>query len=75
MKTSKLLDAIRMNQGEVIAGWGNARLIRHLDGRYRLAGGTDEDQAVVREWVSLFAHNIVFTTDRRPLTAGARQAG
>ena len=59
MKTSLLLHTIRMNQLEVIAGWGDARLIRHHDGRHEVIGGTAEDQAVVREWIALFAHDIV----------------
>jgi hypothetical protein len=63
----------RLNRGEVIAGWGEARLIRHLDGRYQLVGGTAEDQAVVREWISLFAHHIVFTSDSPPPKAGTAQ--
>ena len=64
MKTDFLLN-YRMNQGEVIAGWGDARLIRHIGGRYQLVGGTAEDQAVVREWISLFAHEIVVTSPPR----------
>ena len=49
----------RLHQGETIAMFGAARLVRHLDGRHELVGGTAADQAAAREWISLFEHDIV----------------
>jgi hypothetical protein len=72
MKTSLMLHTIRMNHGEVIAGWGDARLIRRPDGRHQLVGGTAEDRAAAREWISLFAHDIVLALDPPPCQVGAR---
>lgn len=31
------------DEGEMIAGWGEAQLIKYLDGRYELGGGTKAD--------------------------------
>lgn len=44
---------------EVLDGAGAARLVRHLDGRHELVGGTNADQAVAREWIAMFHHDIV----------------
>lgn len=56
MKTHVLLDCFRRERGEHIAAWGEAELIRHLDGRYGLRGGTPEDRQAAREWISMFLH-------------------
>jgi hypothetical protein len=45
-----------------VAQFGRARLVKHLDGPYELIGGTADDHAAVREWCSLFAPEIVFTS-------------
>jgi hypothetical protein len=47
------------DEGEVVASWGEAQLIRYLNGRTELRGGSKEDQAEVREWISLFWHEAV----------------
>jgi hypothetical protein len=47
--------------GKVIQQFGDARLIRHRDGQHELIGGTAADRTAAFEWVSLFAHEIVFT--------------
>ena len=56
MKTRNLLEYLRRERGELIAGWGEAELVRHLDGRYELRGGTPEDRQAAREWISMFLH-------------------
>jgi hypothetical protein len=38
---------------------GEARLIKCLDGKTELRGGSDQDRAEVREWISLFWHEAV----------------
>jgi hypothetical protein len=35
--------------------------MRRTDGQHELIGGTDADRHEAFEWVSLFAHEIVFT--------------
>ena len=42
-----------------MASWGEARLIKYLDGRSELPGGSDQDRAKEREWMSLFWHEAV----------------
>ena len=41
---------------ESIAGFGDARLVRKLNGDYQLFGGTDADRTAAKQWISLFMH-------------------
>jgi hypothetical protein len=63
---SEVIDAMKMkffppfkDEGEVIAGWGEAQLIKYLDGKTELRGGSEQDRAEAREWISLFWHEGV----------------
>jgi hypothetical protein len=47
------------DQGEVMASWGEARLIKHLDGELVLKGGSKEDRIAAREWISMFLNGGV----------------
>jgi hypothetical protein len=47
------------DEGEVIASWGEAKLVKYLDGKLELKGGSKEDHADAREWLSLFWHEAV----------------
>jgi hypothetical protein len=47
------------DEGEVVAGWGQAQLIRYLDGKVELKGGTKEDRLAAQEWMALFWHEAV----------------
>jgi hypothetical protein len=49
------------SEGEVVAYFGQARLIRYLDGKLELKGGSQEDRIAAREWMSLFWHEAVVT--------------
>ena len=44
-----------VDEGEMIAGFGQASLIRFLDGKYELRGGSREDLAEAKEWISMCA--------------------
>ena len=44
--------------------FGKAWLIKRADGKHELVGGNAGDFTEAKEWVSLFAHEIVFS---RPL--------
>jgi hypothetical protein len=46
---------------QVIRRFGQATLIKLPNGQHQLIGGTDADRTAAFEWVSLFAHEIVFT--------------
>ena len=47
---------------ETMARFGTASLVRNLDGRHELIGGTPSEHSAAREWCSLFAPEIVFTS-------------
>ena len=46
------------DEGEVVASWGQAQLIKYLDGKSELKGGSKEDR-LAEEWMSLFWHEAV----------------
>jgi hypothetical protein len=50
-----------INPWKIINHFGNALLVRRIDGKHELVGGSDGDYTAAKEWVSLFAHEIVFT--------------
>jgi hypothetical protein len=50
---------------QLIAAFGTARLVRKQNGRHELIGGTADDHAAIREWCSLFAPEVVFTSAPR----------
>ena len=56
MKLKYLLDQLRGRDGETIAVFGAARLVKQLDGKIQLLGGTPEDRRAAREWCSMFLH-------------------
>lgn len=51
-----LLAWLKRDEGETLAYFGAARLIRKPAGKIELVGGPPDDRAVAREWVSLFLH-------------------
>ena len=48
---------------EIVASGGEARLIKYLDGKVELRGGSKEDRLAAREWISLFWHEMVVGED------------
>ena len=49
----------RRDEGELVAGFGQARLVKTLDSKYELRGGSQEDRFAAREWISMFFHEAV----------------
>jgi hypothetical protein len=47
------------DEGEFIASWGEARLIKYLDGKVVLKGASKEDRMEAREWISMFLNDVV----------------
>ena len=47
------------DEGEVMASWGEARLIEYLDGKLVLKGGSKEDRQAAHEWISMFLNDAV----------------
>jgi hypothetical protein len=62
MKPREITEYLRRGRGELIAGWGEAELVRHLDGRNELRGGTPEDRQAAREWISMFLHEATVSS-------------
>ena len=44
---------------ETIAGFGAGALVRTAGGGYRFQGGTHEDRAEAKKWITMFAPEIV----------------
>jgi len=55
----KYADWIRRDTDGVVAVFGQARLVRRLDGKAALQGGTDQDRVKAKEWIALFWHEAV----------------
>ncbi len=49
----------RPDEVESVAQFGRARLVKTLDCKFELRGGSKEDRLAAREWVSLFLHEAV----------------
>ncbi len=59
----------------LVRQFGRARLFKMSNGEHQLIGGSDADRAAAFEWVSLFAHEIVFTHfHREPTSLAGRVA-
>jgi len=63
----KNFDWIRPMEEKLIASFGEARLVRQLDGKMELKGGTPEDRKAAKEWISLFMHEAVPRSSERSL--------
>lgn len=74
MMLNLLFARISPLDGEEIARFGEARLLRLATGRYELRGGSWRDREAAREWASLFCQEA--TWDAEPLTtAHTRRTG
>ena len=47
------------NQTEVVATFGQAKLMKNLDGKLELIGGSKDDRLAAHEWISLFMHEAI----------------
>jgi len=56
----------------LVRQFGQAKLVKLPNGQHELIGGTDADRTAAFEWVSLFAHEIVFTHFHREHNAHCR---
>ena len=62
-----MLPRLTWDEGEIVASFGAANLIRHRDGRWELRGGSPSDHAAAHEWCSLFQHEATFPSALLPL--------
>ncbi len=51
-----VLGWLKLDEGEMLATFGNARLVNKLTGKIELVGGSDEDRVSAREFVAFFLH-------------------
>lgn len=51
-----LLVWLKKDEGETIAHFGEARLVKKPSGKIILVGGTDDDRIAAKEWASFFQH-------------------
>jgi hypothetical protein len=56
---NRLFYPLFKDEGEVVASWGQARLVKYLDGKVELKGGSKEDRLAAHEWIFLFWHEAV----------------
>ena len=56
-----LLVRLKQDDGETLANFGAARLVKRLTGRIELLGGSPDDRAAAREWCSLFLHEAILS--------------
>ena len=42
------------DEGELLAPWGKAKLVKYLNGKVELRGGSKEDRIDAREWIATF---------------------
>jgi hypothetical protein len=66
-----LLARIKQNDGELIASFGAARLVKQLNGKFQLLGGSAADRTEAKEWCSLFLHEAVFVSEPRQVRHAA----
>ena len=55
----KYADWIRPDTAEVVAVFGQAKLVSRLDGKTALRGGTNQDRVAAKEWIALFWHEAI----------------
>ncbi len=48
-----------LQEGEIIACFGQAKLVRQVNRKLELLGGSNDDRTAAREWISLFFHDAV----------------
>ena len=68
-----LAASFAQNQDERIAGFGDAWIVRKLNGRFKLIGGSLEDRRAAREWCSLFLAKAVFEGEALTRSCSTRE--
>ena len=65
----RTVDPNRAPEEELIAQFGEARLVKRLDGKLEMKDGSEEDRAEARKWVAAFLCKPVADSGRE--TTGA----
>lgn len=64
MKLRHIWTGLKRTEGEVIACFGRARLIRKANSHFEVQGGSAEDHTEAKQWVSLFLHEAAVRYQR-----------
>ncbi len=60
------------DEGEIIAFFGEAKLVKYLNGKYELRGGSADDRIAAREWISMFCHHVVVAQTRNGILSAKK---
>lgn len=55
----KYADWIHQDSDKVMAVFGQEKLVRRLDGKTTLCGGTEQNRTTAKEWIALLWHEAV----------------
>lgn len=72
MKLSRNITQQNNINTKTVQRFGQAKLVRHRNGRHELIGGSAADRAMAKEWISLFAHEIVISAGGPQLDTNCR---
>jgi hypothetical protein len=50
-------------QNEVVAHFGEAKIVKTPDGKYKLVGGSDQDHSDAQDWVAMFCPEIALEVE------------
>ena len=67
--TTHILEYCRAQDGELIAEFGAARLVRRLNGRCEVRGGSTADLEAARLWCAIFCRDVPITWPACPCHA------
>jgi hypothetical protein len=63
----RTVDPNRPPEEELIAQFGEARLVKRLDGKPELKGGSEKDRTEAQKWIDMFLSNAAARTGRPTL--------
>lgn len=75
MRTTSLRPGSGADDGEWLASFGEARLIKHRDGTCEIVGGTADDRGAARDWIALFLHHLILRDPPRVKVLAVAQPG
>jgi hypothetical protein len=75
MTTNFAWESSSADNGEWLASFGGARLIKHHDGTCEICGGNSEERGEARDWVTLFLQHVILRAPRRTRPAAVAHPG
>ncbi|HMP81715.1 MAG TPA: hypothetical protein PKA41_03295 [Verrucomicrobiota bacterium] len=59
-----LSSSVEARRIELVATFGDAQIVKHLDGRLELRGGSDQDKFQAHDWMKKFLATTPLTVQR-----------